>query len=370
VRVLFANSMRSLGGGEQWLLEAADGLSARAHAVAVAARSGSALAARAAERGHAVRTFPMRGDGDLASIAGMARWMRAFRPDVVCLGIKRAVRLGCAASALGGVRAVVERRGLLLPVRGAAIDRVVYGRCVGLLIANCEAIRESVVTAGLVPRERVRVIPNGIDPARVPSGGGDRVREELGIGPGDPLLAIVARLVRDKGHEHALRAFATIVAKRPSARLAVVGDGKLRGEIDALVRELKLDRSVILTGARGDVPAILDAADVLVVASLREGMPHSILEAMVAGTPVVSTAVAGVPEMIEDGREGLLVPPASSGALAEAIERVLSDRALATDLARAAGERVRDRFGLETMIDRLEECFEEALAMDTSRRNG
>lgn len=344
------------------MLEAASGLEARGHEVALAVRSGSELGARAGRLGFACRAFAMRGDIDPGSIVGLTRWVWAFRPDVVSVNIQRAVRLGCVAARLGGVRGVVERRGLLLPVEPSVLDRIVYGRCVTHVVGNCEAIRESVVAGGLVPRERTSVIPNGIDPARVPSGGGGGMRAEFGIAADAAVVAIVGRLAPDKRHGDAIAAFAEIAAGRPEARLLVVGSGKLTDELRDLAARLTPPGSVVFAGERDDVAAILDGADALAVTSVREGMPHTVLEAMVAGVPIAATAVAGIPEMIRDGREGLLVPPGAPAEMARALSTLLDDRALASRLAAAAAERVRAEFALPTMIDRIEECFAGAAA--------
>jgi glycosyltransferase involved in cell wall biosynthesis len=360
VRLLIVNSMRAFGGGERWALEAAVGLSERGHEVALAVRRGGELGARASRLGFSCRGFAMRGDVDPGSILGLTRWMRAIRPDVICVGIKRAVRLGCAAAWLAGIGRVVERRGLVLPIEPTLLDRAVYGRCVAHVVANCEAIRRSIVSRGLVPRERTSVVPNGIDPERVPPGGGDAIRAEFDIDPEAPLVVIVGRLTPDKRHVDAIAAFAAVAGERPGARMVVVGSGSLLGELRDRAKRLAPPGSVVFAGERDDVPAFLDAADVLTVSSVREGMPHVVLEAMVAGTPIAATGVAGIPEMIEDGRQGILVRPESPRELARAVATLLDDRELATRLGRAASERVRAEFGLDLMLDRIERCFEEA----------
>ena len=150
MRVLFVNSMRSLGGGEQWLLEVAGGLTGRGHDVSVAARPGSALAARASEDGHRVLGLPMRGDLDVDSILRLSRWIRRNEPDILSVNVQRAVRIGCAAALFSRRPVVVERRGLSLPVRATALNRAVYGRCVKHVIANCHAIRDGLVANGVI----------------------------------------------------------------------------------------------------------------------------------------------------------------------------------------------------------------------------
>ena len=357
MKVLFVNSMRSLGGGEQWLLEAAGGLAGRGHDVSVAARPASALAARAREDGHRVLGLPMRGDLDVDSILRLSRWIRGNEPDVLSVNVQRAVRIGCAAALFSGRPVVVERRGLSFPVRPTALNRAVYGRCVAHVIANCHSIRDGLVATGVIEPSRVSVIVNGIDPARVTMGGGDAARREFGIPARAPLVAVIGRLVVDKRHRVALSAFRRVLSALPSARLLIVGAGKLDAELRAEAARSFDGETVVFAGRRDDVPAMLDAADVLLVTSDREGMPHVILEAMVAGTPVVATRVAGVPEIIEDGKHGLLVSIGSAVAAADAVVRVLSDTELGSRLAGAASARVKAEFALEEMVDRVERLF-------------
>ncbi len=366
MRIILANAMRAMGGGERWLLETAAGLRERSHEVVVVARDGSALSGRAVSEGHDVFTLPMRNDFDPESVLRLGRLMARTRPDVLCVNIQRAVRIGCAATLTRPDVAVVERRGLNFGVRPSAVNRWVYGRRVSLVIANCGEIADGLVSSGLVPRRRVAVVPNGIDPERVPPGGGDAVRSELGVPRDAPVVAVVGRLVPDKGHGDAIEAFASVVRELPEARLLVVGDGKLRGSLEEAAAGKLPAGSFVFAGFRGDVPAVLDAADVLLVTSYREGSPHSVLEAMVAGTPVVATRVAGIPEMIEDGRSGKLVDPGAPGEASSALLALLKDPAAAASMAEAAGRRVRESFGLSRMIDETERCF--IVAVERARR--
>ncbi len=367
MKVMFVNSMRAMGGGETWLLEAAGGLRERGHEVSVVAREGGALSGLASRDGHQVATLPMRNDFDPASVMRLASLVASSSPDVLCVSIQRAVRIGCAATLTRPSVAIVERRGLNFGVKTSAINRWIYGRRVSLVIANCREIADELVSSGLVTEDRVVVVPNGIDPRRVPSGGGAAVKRELGIPPDAPLVAVVGRLVPDKGHRDALQAFASVVREIPEARMVVVGDGKLRRPLEDAAAETLPAGSVVFSGFRSDVPAVLDAADVLLVTSYREGSPHSVLEAMVAGTPVVATSVAGIPEMIEDGRSGWLVRPGAADEAASAVLRVLRDPSAAFAAADAARRRVVERFGLSRMIDETEKCFEKAV--EAARRS-
>jgi glycosyltransferase involved in cell wall biosynthesis len=302
----------------------------------------------------------MSGDLDVASAFRLAAWMRGRRVEIACAGIERAVRVSCAAAKLARVRAVVERRGLALTVRHTALNRAVYGSCVTRVIVNCRALAGDL--SGLVPPSGITVIPNGIDPSRLARGGGGGLRAALGVPAGAPVIAVLGRLTPDKGHRDALAAFAMVRGRLPDARLLIVGSGKLEDELRREAAATHPDGAVLFTGHVDDVGAPIEAAGVVLVTSLREGMPHVVLEAMALGTPVVATAVAGIPEMIEHGRSGLLVPPAAPGDAAAAVVSVLTDPGLARSLVEGARRRVADEFSLVTMIDRTEACFSAEIA--------
>ena len=360
MRICFVNSLRTFGGGERWLLEAAEGLVSRGHTVTVAARVESALAARARLAGYDTLELPMRGDGDPTSILPLAGWFRSTRCDVASVNVQRAVRVGAIAARIARVPGIVERRGLLFPVKPSALNRFTYRRLVTRVIANCASIADDLAAGGVVPRDRIVIIPNGIEPERMSAGEGEKLRAELCLDADTPAVVVIGRLVPDKGHEVALEAFARIVEREPRAQLLVVGAGKLRQHLRTMASEMLPEGSWRFLGHRSDVDAVLAAGTVVLVSSFREGMPHVVLEAMAAGTPVVATGVAGIPEMIEHGRDGLLVRPGEPKETAEAVLRLLRDRASATAMAESARRRVREEFSLETMIDRVEACFAKA----------
>jgi glycosyltransferase involved in cell wall biosynthesis len=161
-----------------------------------------------------------------------------------------------------------------------------------------------------------------------------------------------------KALEVMLDAHALMLERVPDAHLAIAGDGPCRAQLVEHVNRLGIRDSVHLLGIREDVDAILRAADVAAMSSDYEGVPLFALECINAGTPLVATAVGGLPEVIDEGRTGLLVPPRDPVALAQAIERVLTDRPLALTLANAL-ERKRDDISLESVAHRFAELYEE-----------
>nr|MBI3614609.1 glycosyltransferase [Nitrospirota bacterium] len=173
-----------------------------------------------------------------------------------------------------------------------------------------------------------------------------------------PVIGILGRLTHQKGHVYLLRALPLLLAKFPSLRCLVVGDGELREELQGLAAALGLSEHCLFLGVRQDIPEVLAALDVLVLPSLSEGLPYAALEGMAMGKPIVATAVNGVPELIQDGANGRLIPREDSKALARAVEEVLADPSTGRALGQAARKTVEQEFSAERWVDQLESLYE------------
>jgi glycosyltransferase involved in cell wall biosynthesis len=204
----------------------------------------------------------------------------------------------------------------------------------------------------------VRLIYNGVDLDRY-----DHqepcctLRDEYGMEPGSQIVGVVARLEPEKGHLTLLDAWPHVLRRVPDAYLLMVGEGSHREALAARAAENRVAHRVVFTGRRDDVPAVTAALDVAVLPSHREAQGLSILEAMALSRPVVASDVGGIPEMIEDGVTGLLVPHDQPEALAAAIVRLLTDHSLADTIARAAHDLVHDRFCVQVMVRSVEEIY-------------
>jgi glycosyltransferase involved in cell wall biosynthesis len=183
--------------------------------------------------------------------------------------------------------------------------------------------------------------------------------EEYGMEPGSQIVGVVARLEPEKGHPTLLEAWPAVLRAVPDAYLLIVGEGSRREALEALARELRIAHRVVFTGRRDDVPSVTAALDVAVLPSYREAQGLSILEALALSRPVVASNVGGIPEMITDGVNGLLVPPHDPDALAAAIVRLLKDHPLADMLGRAGHDMVHDRFCIDLMVDAIQGIYEE-----------
>jgi glycosyltransferase involved in cell wall biosynthesis len=206
----------------------------------------------------------------------------------------------------------------------------------------------------------IQLIHNGVDLQRYDHQGPCcTLREEYGLPAEGPIVGVVARLEPEKGHPTLLEAWPLVLAAVPDATLLVVGEGSRREALEAMSHELGIAGRVVFTGRRDDVPAVTAALDVAVLPSYREALGLTILEAMALSRPVVASNVGGIPEMIEDGVTGLLVPPRDAESLATAIVRLLRDHPLADMLARAGHDLVHERFCIELMVDAVERIYDE-----------
>jgi glycosyltransferase involved in cell wall biosynthesis len=247
------------------------------------------------------------------------------------------------------------------------VDRLLVAPLSTRMLAVSEWDRRNIIELEGIAPERIEVLPNGIV---APPDEGPDVRPSLGVPEGVPLVGAVGRLFPEKGYDDLMRAVAILRGRGRELRCVVVGDGREAHEalLRALIEELGIEGHMSLAGRRSDIPDVIRSFDVAVLPSKREGSPLAMLEYMAGGAPIVSTAVGGVPELIEDGESGLLVPPNDPAALADGIDRLLGDRELARRLGDAAKARQRAQYGLDVVVQRLERMYEELYERANDRR--
>ena len=229
------------------------------------------------------------------------------------------------------------------------------------IVAVCAAARQAEIERAGAPPEKVVTIYNGIEPNDYTVNARQTIRREFDVPPSAKLLGTVGRMHPQKGHVYLLTALRRVRERFPDARLLVVGDGRLRAQLQSQVHEQQLEDGVTFTGVRSDIPEILSALDLFVLPSLWEGLPNVILEAMAAGLPVVATAVGGAPELVADGQTGLLVPPAQAEALEQAIMQMLENPAQAKNMGQAGHERVLTHFSLAQTVAATTALYDELL---------
>jgi L-malate glycosyltransferase len=230
--------------------------------------------------------------------------------------------------------------------------RILSVLCSKVVCVSHDLKQFMVKDVGVKP-SRIEVIHNGVDLERFTALEPDQKtnsKSELVIGT-------VARLTEAKDHGNLLRAFALVREKISQARLVLVGDGELRREIETMIRDLDLERSVDLLGKRSDIPKQLAHMDIFVLPSKREGFPVSIIEAMACAKPVVATDVGGVREIINDGEDGVIVPPEDHSSLATALLRLAQDFGLRERLGSKARLKAIEQFSEQAMMEKYQGLF-------------
>jgi glycosyltransferase involved in cell wall biosynthesis len=323
-----------------------------------------ALAGELASAGAPVRCFGGRSAaGLLVRVPRVATWLRDERVDLLHCHLPLAGVVGRLAARLARVPVVYSEHNVI--ERYHPLTRRAHAatwRLQAAVVAVSEEVAASVrrTMGEAVP---VRVVRNGIDVERMAATAEEvaSARAELGVAGSAPLVGTVAVLREQKRLDLWLAAARTVADALPAARFAIVGDGPLRGELEAEAARLGIAGRVTFTGLRPDVRAYHHAFDLFLASSQFEGLPLALLEAMAAGRPVVATRVGGVPEAVDDGVEGLLVPPGDPAALAAAALSLLADPARARALAAAARRRVAADFGVARMARELELLYAEVL---------
>ena len=302
---------------------------------------------------------------DAIAVGALAAHLAEVRPDVVHAHMFRAETV--AARAVMALVEAGQRRPYLVATIHSSRVRTDEDRAAlleltpqfGRLIAVSTAIVAKLKSEGrdIVP---ISLIRNGVDLQRYAEQEACcTLPEEYGMEPGSQIVGVVARLEPEKGHPTLLVAWPQVLRAVPDAYLLIVGEGSRRDALEAQARELRIAHRIVFTGRLDDVPAVTAALDVAVLPSYREAQGLSVLEAMALSRPVVASNVGGIPEMVEDGVTGLLVPPHDADALAVAIIRLLTDHPYADTLGRAGHDLVHVRFCIEAMVDATAAIYDE-----------
>jgi glycosyltransferase involved in cell wall biosynthesis len=217
----------------------------------------------------------------------------------------------------------------------------------------------------IVGEEKITKIYSGIQLDKfhpVKSEEKDRIRRKWALKKEEAVVGIVSKLWEGKGHTVLIEAFKLLKEKIKDAKLVIVGEGYLYDELFRLVGNNGLRESVLFTGFQMDVSEIIATFDVAVLPSFFEGMGRVILEAMAMEKPVVASRVGGIPDLIDQGINGLLVRPGDARELADALEKVLSDNGLARKLGKEGRKRIKDQFSADVMVQSIEKLYRELLA--------
>jgi len=308
------------------------------------------------------RVFSRTGKLDLRLIGQLTTQFRADKVRLIHTHHLGQLMYAGIAGRLAGARVIhTEHEFYTLSRRRARRLLRVLSALADVVTAVAEPVAEFLRDQVGIPAGKIRTIPNGVDIARFQSARPIK-RSDWGWRDEDVVIGCVARLEPEKGHAVLLDAFRRLHERNPRARLLLIGEGGERERLTATAEALGLNGSVRFLGVRGDIPELFASCDVVTLASSREGLPMVLLEAMAAGKAVVATGVGGVPEVIQDGRTGLLVRPGDAEAMAEALEGLIADREKRQSLAAKALEVVQSRYSFERTLKEYETVYEAVLS--------
>jgi glycosyltransferase involved in cell wall biosynthesis len=334
------------------------------HICGLRPRPGSVTIPALRELGVPVVVLNQRTAYDLPALMTLVRYVRRHKIDLIHTHL-------LAGDVMGRLAGFVTRRPVISTIHSGRMDLDDEPRrrqwlerwtarlwCRKLVVVS-ELLREEIAEWFNVPPEQVLAIPNGVDTERFRAGTDcDRAATKQALLGADlPLVANVARLVPQKGQRYLVEAAKLVAARHPDVRIAFVGDGELRADLEKLASDLGVSSNIVFAGFQSDVASILAASDVFTLSSLYEGLPVALLEAMAVGCPVVSTDVGGVSQLVRHGETGLLVPPADPAALANALLECLDDPARARQMGAAGQRHIAQEYGMRTWAHRLEQVY-------------
>jgi L-malate glycosyltransferase len=352
---LHIDTARTWRGGQNQVLITVNGLRAMGQRAALVAHPGGELRRRASEGLELIPLVP-RMEMDLTAAWRLARVVKRLRPDIIHAHDPHGLAMAALALSLGaGAKSgapappLVASRRVDFHLKGNSFSRWKH-RQVDCFIAASEAIRRMLVADG-VPAERTTTVHEGIDLRHVQAAPPVNVHEAFWLPHGAPVVGNVAALVPHKGQRHLIEAAHLVVRDMPDARFVILGEGELRDALERQVREYHLEKHVLLPGFRTDVLGCIKSFDLFAMSSVTEGLGTSLLDAMACGRPIVATRAGGIPEIVEDGVQGLLVEPRDHRAMARAIVMLLRDEPRRRAMGDAGYARVGARFTVERMVE-------------------
>jgi L-malate glycosyltransferase len=367
---LHVDTARTWRGGQNQVLLTVNGLRAIGQRAALVAHPDGELRKRVEEGLELIPIAP-KTEMDLTAAWRFARLVKRLAPDVIHAHDPHGVAMASLALSLGAssthgrLPALVASRRVDFHLKGNSFSRWKY-RQVDCFIAASEAIRQMLVADG-VPADRTVTVHEGIDVDHVLAAPPVNVHEAFWLPHHAPVVGNVAALVPHKGQRYLIDAAHLVVQQIPDARFIILGEGELREHLERQVKEHHLEKHVFLPGFRTDVLGCMKGFDVFVMSSVTEGLGTSLLDAMACARPIVATRAGGIPEIIEDDVNGVLVPPRDAHALADAIIRLLRDEDARRRMGDAGLSRVSERFTVDRMVEETARVYKDVTAQQSGK---
>lgn len=375
-KILYLITQAEIGGAQKYILDLAKAARKKGYHVVVAS-----------EASHYLRDALNESDITFREIRNVQREIDPFRDAKLFWEIFRIIRsekpdiLHLNSSKIGAVGAIMGKlariRHIVFTAHGWAFNdvRPQWQRSVIVAISRFVArFQDHIVCVSdydkqralefhVAPETKLTTILNGISPRSLTLLPRAEARAHLTIGENDFVVGTIANFYKNKSLDTLV--FAAISAHKPNVKFVIIGDGPERVKIESLIAKYRLDDRFILPGAIRNASSYLKAFDVFVLPSKKEGLPYALLEAMAAKLPCVTTSVGGIPEIIKNGENGIIIPHLTPGKLWDAVSGLAADKKRARDLGTHALETIKQRFSLQEMIDKTLDAYRKYVAVDT-----
>ncbi len=345
-------------GGQRQSLLLAKEIQKKGYPLEFVVQPNSPLHEKALEANLHVSSIKIRNEFDLTAALRLAKVMKRKNCVLVHFHDAHSLAAGSYAASLAKVPIRVISRRVDFALSKNPLSQRKYKKGIDSIIAVSLGVKKVLIANG-IDSQVIDVVPDGIDflpPEDIKKS--DYLRKEFSLAPDDYLVGIVAHLADHKGHKYLIDATKILKDKAPKIKIIIVGQGPLLMELTKQAKEIHVEDMVFFLGFREDVPKILASLDLFVLSSYLEGMGSSIMDAMAYNLPVIATNVGGIPEVVIDGKTGLLVPPRRPAALAEAILKLYRDSSLSTQFGQMGCEVVNQKFSAESMANKILGIYE------------
>ena len=352
MKILHIDTEKGFRGGELQVLLLMEGLKKRGHENFLVTPFESPLSKKAKPIADSIFTLQPQRILDIANIFQICKFINSSQPDILHLHTSHSHLVGGIASWIKNIPTVVTKR-VDFPIRG----KFKYTKLADKVIAISQAVKNVLIEGG-VGEDKIVLIPSGIDTKKFDNvKPADYLLREFNIPDKKLIIGTIAHLTDHKGHTYLLDAIPQVLKEFPHSFFLFVGGGELKDFLRTKSRILGIRDKVFLTGFREDIPEIFSVLDLFVLPSHLEGLCTSLMDAMYMEVPVVATTAGGIPEVIENGKTGLLVPPKDSSALAGAIIQLLRDETKRETFTKEGKKRVFQEFTASQMVERVEEVY-------------
>jgi L-malate glycosyltransferase len=350
---LVIDTERVWRGGQDQLLALLKGLSQRGHRVHLICQPDTLLEKRGREIGISVHPLSIRSELGLISALSIAFILRKTRPDILAFNTPKAIFIGTLASRFVPVEARIIFRRVNFPLRKNPFSRFKYSWGIDCIVAISESIQAQLQACG-IPASKIRTIYEGMDLDLFPRRTQPRVPN-----PGEPvIIGTIAHLSPEKGLNYLIEAASLIPAVQRKLRFVIVGDGKCLHDLKELASQKGLSDVFQFAGFHSNTYQFMQSFDIFALPSLSEGLSSAILEAMAISLPIIATNVGGIPELVKNGENGLLVAPANPVELSQAIQHLVENPAEAERMGNSGRERMETQFTLKRKIMETEQlCY-------------